>query len=247
MSTELKAGHFIIGNKTSKELNSVIQKRPKITKPRRKISLKPVPGRSGDLIVDEESYENGLFELTAFVESSSQDEQEINQTKIGLAFDTGDYQSFVPYWDNKYEYQVVTISGPEFYGTRAFAFSDPYDVELSYKPFKKLRNVNNISLSVAGTVTNPLKYNSLPYIKITGIGDITLKVNTKEIVLKNVVEYIELDSDIEECYKLKSGVLTNENSKMYSLDYPVLKSGVNTISWTGNVTNVEIEPRWRTR
>lgn len=247
MSTELKPGHFIIGGKKSKELKSVIQNRPKVTKPRRKLTLVSVPGRSGDLIVDEESYENGLFELTAFVKGSSQEEQEENQTIIGLAFDTGTYQSFVPYWDSKYEYQVITISGPDFYGTRAFAFSDPYEVQLSYKPFKKLRNVNKVTLASSGTIANPLKYNSLPYIKITGSGDVTLKINGIDVVLKNIVEFIELDSEIEECFKLKNNVLTNENSKMYSLDFPFFKPGSNTVSWTGNVTKVEIEPRWRTR
>ncbi|MBT2732123.1 hypothetical protein [Carnobacterium sp. ISL-102] len=247
MSTELSPGHFIIGNKTSEELKSFIQTRPKITKPRRKIIMKPIPGRSGDLITDEDSYENGLFELTAFVKGSSQDETEENQTIVGLAFDTGTYQSFVPYWDSKYEYQVITTSGPDFYGTRAYGFSDPYDVQLSYKPFKKLRNVSTFILTSSGTVSNPLKYDSVPYIKLTATGDVTLRVNNVDVVLKNIVEFIEIDSEIEECYKFKSNVLTNENSKMYSLDFPVFKPRANTISWVGNVTQVEIEPRWRTR
>lgn len=231
----------------SKELKTVIQKRPKITKPKRKLSLRSVPGRSGDLIVDEESYENGLFELTAFVKGSSQEDQEENQTLVSLVFDTGMYQSFVPYWDSKYEYQVITTSGPDFYGSRLYGFSNPYNLELSYKPFKKLRNVDNIVLTKTGNITNPLKYNSLPYMKITAIGDVTLKVNGLDVVLKNIVEFIELDSEIEECYKLKNAVMTNENNKMYSIEYPVLKPGVNTISWTGNVSKLEVEPRWRTR
>lgn len=247
MSSELKAGQFIIGDKTSTELKTVIQKRPTIIKPKRKISLRSIAGRSGDLIVDDEAYENGTIELTAVVKGRNQEEQEQNRTNIGLAFDTGVYQTFVPYWDSKYEYQVVTISGPDFYGTRFLGFADPYDVQLSFKPFKKLRNVKTITLTSSGTVTNPLKYDALPYIKITANGDVTLNVNDKSIVLKNIVEFIELDSEIEECYKLKNNVMTNENSKMYSLDFPIFKTGNNTISWLGDVTKIEIEPRWRTR
>lgn len=247
MSSELKAGQFIIGDKTSTELKTVIQKRPTIIKPKRKISLRSIAGRSGDLIVDDEAYENGTIELTAAVKGRNQEEQEQNRTNIGLAFDTGVYQTFVPYWDSKYEYQVVTISGPDFYGTRFLGFSDPYDVQLSFKPFKKLRNVKTITLTSSGTVTNPLKYDALPYIKITANGDVTLTVNGKNIVLKNIVDFIELDSEIEECYKLKNNVMTDENSKMYSIDFPVFKTGNNTISWSGDVTKIEIEPRWRTR
>ena len=33
------------------------------------------------------------------------------------------------------------------------------------------------------------------------------------------------------------------NNKMYS-DFPILEEGENNISWSGNVTQIEIIPRW---
>lgn len=247
MSSELNPGQFILGGKTSKSLKTIIQNRPVITKPKRKTNLVPVPGRNGDLIFDENSYENGLIDLVAYVKSYNEEEKEINHDAVSFAFDTGRYQTFTPYWDNKYEYQAITVGGPSFYGKRTHGFFEPFEVQLSYKPFKKLRGVANVYLTKAGSVTNPFNYESLPYIKITASGDVTLKINGISFVLKNVVGFIELDSEIEECFKLDSGVMKNENDKMFSIDFPVFGKGTNTISWTGNVTNVEIEPRWRTR
>jgi phage-related protein len=61
--------------------------------------------------------------------------------------------------------------------------------------------------------------------------------------LKNVENEIEVDSEIMNCYKSISGVVTNQNNKMYS-EFPIIEEGLNNISWTGNVTRVEIIPRW---
>ena len=46
-----------------------------------------------------------------------------------------------------------------------------------------------------------------------------------------------------ECYKKVNEIITYQNDKMYS-DFPVLKEGINNISWTGNVTKLEITPNW---
>lgn len=246
MSSELKAGHFIIGGKTSEQLKTVIQHRPIEKKPTRKTNLIPVPGRSGDVVVDENSYENGMVEFVGFVRSNSKSEKKINKEALSFAFDTGTYQKFVPYWDDDYEYEAIVVDGPSFQGNRNYGQAEPYTVALSYKPFKLLRNVPRVQVTSGGTLNNPLKYNSLPYVKITGSGDVTLKVNGDSFVLKNIVGFIELDSEIQECFKLNAGVLTNENSKMFSLDFPVFKPGNNAITWTGNATKVEVEPRWRT-
>ena len=59
------------------------------------------------------------------------------------------------------------------------------------------------------------------------------------MILKGVEDYIEIDTELYNCFKGD----VNQNNKMYS-DFPVLEEGVNNISWEGNVTRLEITPRW---
>lgn len=96
-----------------------------------------------------------------------------------------------------------------------------------------LTNKSNILL-------NPGVYESRPYLKIYGNGQLKIKINDIEITLNSVTEYIEIDSEIFECFK--DNELTNE--KMYG-QYPTLKVGNNTIELVTNATKIEIIPRWR--
>ena len=81
---------------------------------------------------------------------------------------------------------------------------------------------------------------SEPVITVYGTGDITLMVGTIVVELEGVSGSITLDSELQEAY---SGT-TDMNSAM-SGEFPLLKPGMNAISWTGEVSKVEIQPRWR--
>lgn len=96
-----------------------------------------------------------------------------------------------------------------------------------------LTNKSNILL-------NPGIYESRPYMKLYGNGQLQIRVNGVDITLNSVVGYIEIDSSIFECFK--DNELTNE--KMYG-QYPSLKVGENTIELIANATKIEINPRWR--
>ncbi|EJE7236826.1 phage tail protein, partial [Clostridium botulinum] len=70
--------------------------------------------------------------------------------------------------------------------------------------------------------------------------DISLNINGEVIKLKNVNNYIELDPEIQECYR----DTLNCNNDMQG-EFPIFKVGENRISWTGNVSKIEITPNWR--
>ena len=65
-------------------------------------------------------------------------------------------------------------------------------------------------------------------------------VGTVIVELEGISGSITLDSELQEAY---SGT-TSMNSAM-SGEFPILKPGVNAISWTGNVTRIEVKPNWR--
>ena len=70
--------------------------------------------------------------------------------------------------------------------------------------------------------------------------DITLRVNSQKISLKEITDKIIIDSEMKNAYNNSISL----NYKM-SGDFPILSLGENNISWIGDVKKVEITPNWR--
>lgn len=80
---------------------------------------------------------------------------------------------------------------------------------------------------------------SFPTLKIYGT-DGTININDIAFTLNNIDQYVTIDSKMKLCYK------DNVNKGRYMTgDYPVFFNGENNISWSGNITKIEITPNWR--
>ena len=84
----------------------------------------------------------------------------------------------------------------------------------------------------------------LKRVVVTGLGTINVSVNGLQkcvLTLGETSESITLDADTQEAYF--NGEL--KNRKMQGL-FPTLEVGKNVISWTGNLTKIEIThySRW---
>lgn len=241
----MKRGSFIINGTHSDDLNSLIQYRPEIQTPVRKTQMKSIPGVSGDYIFDEEAYENTPFSLELYTKGESEDAINALKDLITHTFDSGDYIDFVPYWDSEMTYQVKTTSGPNYTPDGLVPLLLNYSVGLSAKPYKEYREMFEQDSSQQLTVTNPTFYEAEPIITLYGTGDMNLIVNGETYVFQDVDTDIIVDSQIESAYRILSGIPDSRNNRMYTMDFPVLKSGENTVSVTGNATNFKVEVRWK--
>lgn len=98
-----------------------------------------------------------------------------------------------------------------------------------------------ITVESSGTeIYNHEKFTALPLVTVYGSGDVVLYFNQRQISINDIDGYITLDSENLNAYKGNA----NQNSKLVSQYFPKLVSGMNTVSWTGSVTKVEIIPRW---
>lgn len=103
-----------------------------------------------------------------------------------------------------------------------------YEINEQYMDLK-----NNSNIFYKGTVPGECN------IKIYGSGNIQLTINSETIQINNVNEYVELDSKLILCLNKDK---TSKTRDMIG-HFPLLTRGINNISWTGNVTKVEILPR----
>ena len=116
-------------------------------------------------------------------------------------------------------------------------------IAFNCKPFLySLAGQKAVKLTTPGKLYNAEAFPSAPYIKITGSGKITLYINNDAFAFSDVDGFIEIDSEMMNAFK----GITPQNTKMTAPKFPVLYPGKNNISWVGNVSAVEIVPRWCT-
>lgn len=229
-------GSFTFNGVSSDTHGLIISEKEIYSAPARDMSFQQVPGRSGDVIIDNNRYENITVSYT-----------------VGCK-DIKDKAKAIKLWLCKSGYFRLTDTyQPDYF--RMAAFASRLDIEevisnvgkaklnFNCKPFMySTTGQTTVTKTASGTISNPEAFESLPYIKITGSGNITLYINSKAYAVTSVSSYIEIDSELMAAYK--GSTLCND--KISFTEFPVLQPGSNTISWTGSVTKVEITPRWRT-
>ena len=80
---------------------------------------------------------------------------------------------------------------------------------------------------------------SSPRVIIYGTGDFQITINDTTVQINNVAERVLLDSKLFLCLD------KDNNNKSIDMigNFPLLDKGKNTITWIGNITKLDIEPR----
>ncbi len=211
-----------------------IERRPVIPKPQRNIEYIEVPGRSGSLKVDDESYKDIVIPVQCGFRNTNV-ASKAEEVKSWL--DGGEGQLI---FNNQPDRYYLAHVSEQMDIRQEFKILGKFVVNFRCRPFQYDTNNEVITLTLPGTVFNPGTLNSEPIINVTGSGDITLTINQVSIQLSEVNESITIDSCLKDAYK--DTML--QNSKMNG-DFPILKPGLNSITWTGAVSSVQIIPNWR--
>ena len=211
-----------------------VLEQPPVTIPSERVTFTDVPGRSGSLtqLEGDDVYDDMVLTATCLIADPARI-PEITAWLRGSGTVTfanrqgGFYHARVV---NQIPFEKILRGNPH----RSFA------INFRCKPFWYLSNVEPITLSTSGTfITNPGSVTAEPIITVYGSGEITLMVGMTITELE-ITDKITLDTPLMEAY---SGS-TSMNSCM-SGDFPSLLSGKNAVSWSGNVSRVEIQPNWR--
>lgn len=226
---------FTFGEHSTTEFGLLISKKKIYSTPARNVSFLSVPGRSGDVIVDNDSYPNIEVSYTVGCKSIGSQLEDI----ASWLTEPGYSKLSDTYMPNFFRL-AVNVSG-QSWDEQLLNFGEA-TLTFNCKPFRYLvSGENTTTLTTGGTITNPTNFSSLPYIKITGSGNVTLHVNSNSYSLSTISPNIEIDSEMMSVYR----GTTLLNSKAGFDEFPVFEPGENAISWTGTVAKVEIVPRWR--
>lgn len=241
----MKRGSFIFDGVPSEDVKALIQSRPVIEAPLRKVEWKSPQGVDGDIPFDEGAYGNTILDLVMLTDGT---DLISDRQKLFELIDTrGQYKDLIPYFDPDKIYRVALNDKAKFENQYHYGAKQSVSANFTVKPYKYLVNSPAIVINgTSGTIVNPTGYISQPIIKVTGTGPAVLTINGKEFSIKDIPNHITLNSERYLAYQQDTtGILTNMNHKVGTREYPILEPGDNDISITGAVTQIHIQPRWR--
>lgn len=214
---------------------------PDIIRPTRKMTATPIAGTNRVAIDMEDAWEAYDQKYVMFVGDGQEncineiiDEVAQKLHKTGWQVLMDDYDS---------EHYRLAYFKESFDVDNRFTRAGKFTITFRCRPERFLVS-GNVELNVAsgGSVFNPTGFNAKPLIHITGSGSGTVTVAGTTMSFTDITDYLNIDCDKMDVYRLPA---ENKNSLMTG-DFPILKSGDNTVSFTGGITSVVITPKFWT-
>ncbi len=217
----------------SRDMGIIVTSMPETVRPERRMESITIAGRNGTLHTDEEVYESYDRTMECAIKKRARLD-EIAAWLVG----SGEMQ-FSTEPDKVYR---VTISN-KISITQMMRTFQKFMVTMDTQPFKYNINpiADELTLTAPTIIRNGGTVYSEPIITVYGSGNITLNINGVDFPLYGVSEYITIDSEMMEVFKGN----VSQNSKYGGDGFPRFEVGENAIGWTGNVSKIEIQPKWR--
>ena len=226
-------GWFHFKGKDSRDFGILISAAPEKVRAERRVEQVTIPGRNGDLTVDEGTYAPYVIS----VECSTRGNENLDEILAWLNGAGGLILCTEP--DKVFRasiYNKISVADMIY-------LYNSFLLQFRVQPFKYSVNAagDALELTAPTTIRNSGTVYSEPLITVYGSGDITLNINGNPYPLRNVDGNITIDSEMMEVFKGS----TNQNSKYGGAEFPRFEVGKNEISWTGSVSKIKIQPRWR--
>lgn len=202
--------------------------------PARSREVISVPGRNGDLIIDNGRYENTEVTYHAFIYRDFEVNVEgfrnllLSRTSYKRLEDTYHPQEFrLGIYNGNFSADVVEwLEAGEF------------DLTFNCKPQRFLKSGEDaITFTSGGSLLNETMQTAKPLLRVYGTGTFTINGATMTISSANV--YTDIDCDLMDAFK----GTTNCNGNITGT-FAALAPGDNAITLGSGITKIEITPRW---
>lgn len=94
-------------------------------------------------------------------------------------------------------------------------------------------------------ITNPGTAASRPKITVTGSGTVVVGINAVDITVADVSGGCVIDCAAQDVFNAEENALLNQYTQIDGDEFPVLTPGPNLITYSGSISQITIEPRWR--
>lgn len=236
-------GIIIFNGEISSDYNIVVEHPPNYEYAERDYEVTHVPGRNGDVIIDEGSYKNvsQSYDI-AFYRRNSNFIDLASGVSQWLHAPSG-YARLEDSYSPEYYRMAYYMEDGEFKNLLQVAGRATITFNCKPQRYLKSGELPHHIISNSGML-NPTTNNSEPKIIVHGSGKGVLNIGGSTIEITEIVNGMIIDSSKQDTYYENQ----NLNSKviMHNYLYPTLVPGNNIIQISGGITSVEVIPRWWT-
>lgn len=228
----LREGELYFNNNTSLNLNLFLENYPSIPINNEEYEEVRVEGRNGGLYINKGTYEDKKIPFT-FTILSPQIDIDFERVYTWLT-EIEDNKLIFGRQDRCYRVKKVLFSNLE----KEFRSIGQFDVTFVCEPF--MQDLEPIIHEIS---SSGFKFNyegnasSEPLIKIYGNGNIQLTINNETMQIKNVANYVEIDSKL---MQVRNADGTSKDNDTLG-DFILFAKGENSINYTGAVTKMIVE------
>lgn len=232
-------GVIIFNNKSSADCRIQVAHPPGYAYPERDYTITHIPGRNGDIIQDNGCYKNVERTYEVSFDALNEDFATYANAVSAWLHSTTGYARLEDSYEPNY-YRMATYQESNIF-ENLYNKAGTATIVFECKPQRFLKTGDNtITIQNSLTIMNPTGFEAYPLFKVTGTSGV-LTVNGNSITFSSIDDFVMLDCELQDAYKEN----INKNSTI-SGTFPVLKTGSNTISWTGDIASVTMKPRWWT-
>lgn len=225
-------------NVSSDDVHVVVERYPNVIVPNRKQEKIAIPGRSGDLLIQQDAFENVRQQYDIYISAETPRLPTIAH-KVAEWLCVKGYQRLEDsYWLDTF--RLASFQGGIDIANILNRFGRG-TIEFDCKPQRYYKSGDFfISLSNGQKLINPSPFTAKPEIFVAGSGAGTLTINGKTLSLTNTTN-VTIDCDTMQVFR--NGESANS---IASGTFPDLPDGESAISWTGGILGIRIRPRWWT-
>lgn len=228
---------LIFDGKSSKDFGVYISGLNTYNAPERDISTVSVPGRNGDLTIDNGRYKNVDIVYPAFIYADF--DNNIEGLRNYLLSKKGFKRLEDTYHPD--EFRLARYKGNFSADVVDWLEAGEFDLKFDCYPQRFLKSgEQDITFMAAGSLYNEYQ-ESKPLIRAYGTGSFT--INGITLTITSADGYTDIDCDLQEAYKDTMATSCNANIELTSGAFPVLSPGMNNITLT-SITQLDIKPRW---
>lgn len=205
--------------------------------PEREYEKVSIPGRSGDLLIDNNRYKNIEIPYEAIVYQAFP--CNIDGLRNYLLSKQGYFRLEDTYHPEEYR-MARYAGGLELTGLK-YPRMGRVVLRFDCKPQRYLKNGERAhTFTAAGTLYNPTRMEARPLVRVYGKGAVGVGANT--ITITAADGYTDIDCELQDAYK--GAANCNGNITLNSGAFFALAPGTNGVTLGRGVTKVEITPRW---
>lgn len=244
--------YFMLNGVDSRDFGVFLYRKETLSSPARVYQRIEVPGRNGDILIDDGKYKNVNLSYGAIILEKPYDN--VTAFKNFLLSNAGSYGRLEDTFDTDEFYSAHISSGivpsitPELDKVKC-------EIVFDRKPQRFLKlgeergnfrapTTFSSTYEIIGTLENPTYNQSNPILWVWGMGTVILNDYSFEVVQNMSGQPTVIDSEEQEAVYGDNIASANKNVKLHYGRFPRTSVGTNTISVSQGITRVRIEPRW---